>query len=478
MLENQNNDTPFAQLKQILTNTQTSFIGYSGCIILLNLLVTYLRPQEIIEPLGKIKLPLFLTILCFLFFAVNYRQNWTKQTKLLAIFIAYLGVYGFIGKVIYDPLIRNDFRSFWTWADLTMGVFGLSLPIAAVFAGRKALKMLAFFLSLTGVLLAAYASTHSGHGPKGWVWDENDCCFTLLSLFPFCVFFIQNSKSYFVKFIHCTTALICLCGMVSTMSRGGFIGLVVVLGYMFYHSQQKIKLLFVAIVIACLALPLVPQNYWDEMKTIKNVKEGTAAKRTDYWVAALKVWLLPGNIIIGVGPSNSPFWLGDVQEASAGTEYGVESFSGRQVHSMYFQLLSELGLVGIYFFVAIIGGTLTNNRNVLKYSQAAHNRINRLIQLKLISADNANVPQNLCVELKFCALLLAAINTSIIGGISSGAFISVLYYPPLWVLVGVSAAVQGYAIKISSISKEFENSLLKSRGFVEDIDMPTITIEE
>lgn len=463
-------DLSISQLGYSLTNIQGSFAKFAAYIILLNLSFNYLRVQDIIKPLGSVKVPLLLTMVCFLFFVQNIRHNWTKQTKLLAIFIVYLGVYGFVGKVLYDPLVRNDFRSFWTWGDLTMGVFGLSLPIAAIFASRRALSLLAFVLSITGMLLAAYAATHGGKGPAGWVGDENDCCFALLSLFPFCVFFVQHSKSLTTKAFHSSAALCCLGGMVSTMSRGGFLGLVAVLGYLFYRSRQKAKAIIVSAILILVALPFVPQQYWDEMKTIRNVKEGTAAKRTDYWIAATKVWLLPGNILIGVGLSNSPFWLGDVQEASAGTEYGIESFFGRQVHSMYFQLISELGLVGIYFIVAIIGGTFFKNRNFFVHLGSRHDRLSRI---PLANKEQGEFAQNLLSELQFCHTMLRAINTSIIGCIASGAFISVLYYPPLWLLVGISAAAQGYTLKISSITEDFESLLLTPTKSEANVILPT-----
>jgi len=126
-----------------------------------------------------------------------------------------------------------------------------------------------------------------------------------------------------------------------------------------------------------------------------------------------------GNPILGVGQGNFPYVFRKYEiKAGYGEEgYHGRSVSGREAHSIYITMLSELGIIGTCIFIGMIINTFSDLKTI---------RIRSFYQKKKVSAPifNSNYFLSLALEGSLVAFLV------------SGAFISVLYYPNLWVLMG------------------------------------------
>ena len=126
------------------------------------------------------------------------------------------------------------------------------------------------------------------------------------------------------------------------------------------------------------------------------------------------------NPILGVGAGNYPwanraYELNDPDYDEATTRWA----GGRVSHSLYFTLIPELGLSGVFLFTAI-GITIYR-------------------RLKAVSDDIDSVlKDDLGKEMR---LISRAMLASIFGLLVSGAFISVLYYPHFWYLNGFAMAM-------------------------------------
>ena len=98
---------------------------------------------------------------------------------------------------------------------------------------------------------------------------------------------------------------------------------------------------------------LAPRGYWDEMGTIEQETQedsiGTGQQRIFSWKTGWRMFL--DNPIAGVGPANSPWRFGEY-EGEGG--FNSRNYSGRQMHSVYFTLLSELGSVGTILFALML----------------------------------------------------------------------------------------------------------------------------
>jgi O-antigen ligase len=387
---------------------------------------------------------LWLGIVAGLIWIPRWRDCLVGASKYFAFFLMITGGLVVLGKV-WEPFIHNDRFAFYIWRDFALMGVSTVLPLVVLCPYGDRLRNMCAWLGVCAFLLASYALTHNGVGPGSWVFDENDVCFVLVMLLPFPLLLWRHMRNVLVRILLLSSAWITFGGIVSTNSRGGFVGLLCGFALLFYRSRHKGRLVLFAFFLGILGLFLVPSEYWLEMSSISDVSSGTAQKRRDYWFAAIQLWLYPPHILAGVGIGNSANRLGEM--------VGEATFYGRAVHSMYFQLLPELGLVGIVFFVLMIGGALRGNFRGEKLNQ----RI--LALLSMVDEDSVDESRRHSLALigKECLFVeraFLAANVSWFGLLGAGAFISVLYYPPMWILIGVSVAIQVYAENLARLFQD------------------------
>ena len=221
--------------------------------------------------------------------------------------------------------------------------------------------------------------------------------------------------------------------LVSTGSRGGFLGLLAVGAYCWFYSPKKIMSLVVGLCLAGLVLIAAPQEYWDRIATITDdstMETGTAGQRMFTWGIGWEMFL--ANPILGVGQANFPWTLG---EYLGGRTWQTKSLSGRQAHSLYFTLLPELGLVGVVIFGSMV---------YLNYRDTRVRQFRPRLRGPAVNADAEKDSQ-----LNRAALYGNAILGGMIGYLVTSTFISTLWYPTFWIMMGLAVALknttQGYA---------------------------------
>jgi O-antigen ligase len=112
-------------------------------------------------------------------------------------------------------------------------------------------------------------------------------------------------------------------------------------------------------------------NFWVEMSTMFE-EGGTRADREVLWGAATKVFQL--HPVLGAGPGNfgvaaaSELHVGDV-----GGNYAdnPKTLYSRALHNIYYQTLSEQGVVGFAIFLAVLAQFWIRNRALTRRAAAA-----------------------------------------------------------------------------------------------------------
>ena len=271
-----------------------------------------------------------------------------------------------------------------------------------------------------------------GHGVGGWMGDENDFGMEMNVAIPVAFFMYQGaagrSKPLYIGLLG-----LFVMALVSTGSRGGFLGLVAVGAYCWFYSPQKIMSLIIGICLSGLILIAAPQEYWDRIATITDdstMETGTAGQRMFTWGIGWEMFL--ANPILGIGQANFPWTLG---EYLGGRTWQTKSLAGRQAHSLYFTLLPELGLVGVVIFGSMV---YFNYRDT------------RVRQLRLrLRGDVIKSNREKDDQLYRAALYGNAILGGMIGYLVTSTFISTLWYPTFWIMMGLAVALrnttQGYA---------------------------------
>ncbi len=393
-------------------------------LVMLAMLFEFGRPQDLFPPLKVVPIPTLIDVsLAFAVFMSGKANFSNKQTKL---FMALLVV-----MALWVPFANNNFHALMTFKDMTLCFFFYLGIVAFVNTTQRMHKLILMWLAVHTVL-AINGLLHGGHGVGGWMGDENDFGMEMNVAIPVAFFMYQGaagrSKPLYIGLLG-----LFVMALVSTGSRGGFLGLVAVGAYCWFYSPQKIMSLIIGICLSGLVLMAAPQEYWDRIATITDdstMETGTAGQRMFTWGIGWEMFL--ANPILGIGQANFPWTLG---EYLGGRTWQTKSLAGRQAHSLYFTLLPELGLVGVVIFGSMV---YFNYRDT------------RVRQLRLrLRGDVIKSNREKDDQLYRAALYGNAILGGMIGYLVTSTFISTLWYPTFWIMMGLAVALrnttQGYA---------------------------------
>lgn len=325
----------------------------------------------------------------------------------------------FLYNVFHTPFVLNNFASYMT-ARAMYGNFAIALGLSWGIARRDWFKLAAWTWVCVMGYAAAYGLTHGGVGPGGFLRDENDLALGCASALGFCMFGFGAQRG-FQRWLSAAFAILFVCAAVATVSRGGFLALLAVGLYYFVISRHKLRDLGVVMVAAAAFLAFAPKEFIDEMYTIQNTDEGTAEKRQFLWAIAWNIW--KEYPVMGAGGGNFQYLAGDFQptEGDWPPEYFQRSSSGTVVHSLFFQLLSEQGLIG----VGLLGWLLYEHFGTLwRLRRTVHSR--------------RDVPPDLVRDVD---CYTGALGAAAIGFLAAGGFIATLYYPYLWYFGGMTVAL-------------------------------------
>jgi O-antigen ligase len=381
----------------------------------LYLVFEYVRVQDLVPGLAMLRLPFGLIILLTLLVLPRLGASFQNRQA-----------WGFAGLLVlmalHVPVATNNYWALEFFLS-TGNMLVLFLAITQVVTTPARVRHLIGAWLLIHAVLAVYAIARGGVGPGGFLGDENDLALAMNMFLPFPLFLFFAATPYHRRRRLLGSVCLTLGALFATMSRGGFLGLLAVGGYSFWKSNRKrtaLAALAFAVLIASVA---APQRYLEEMLTIweeaTGSVEGTGAEREYSWRVGLRMFL--SNPIFGVGQGNFP-WAFSQYEGE--DRFHTRSLAGRAAHSLYLTVLPELGLVGGLIFLAMILRLVGDLR-------AARAR------LRPGADKNPEAAHLLAVGW--------AVEAALVGYLVSGAFISVFYYPPFWLLVAFAATLRNVA---------------------------------
>lgn len=388
-------------------------------LVLLAMLFEFGRPQDFLPFLKIIPFPSLVDALLALAVFSSGRANLSKpQTKLWICLLVFMA--------LWVPFANNNFWAFTTFKDMTLAFFFYLGIITFVNTTGRMQKVIVVWLGVHA-LLAINGMLHQGRGVGGWLGDENDFAMEMNVAVPFAFFMYQGTTAKGAKILYLVLLGIFVLSSISTGSRGGFLGLVLVGAFCWFYSPRKVLSLILLIAVFLLVLVAAPQEYWDRIRTITDdstMETGTAGQRMFSWGIGWEMFL--ANPVLGVGQSNFPWTIG---EYLGGRTWQTKSLAGRQAHSLYFTLLPELGLVGVFIFWSMV---------VLNYKDARY--CNSLGVPQRTMSPRASVQRD--TDLEKAAWFGNAILGALVAFLVTSAFISTLYYPTFWILTGLVVALR------------------------------------
>lgn len=376
----------------------------------------YLRPGNYVSALGILNTAVPVAVFSLSWFAKGSAANIDilkdRNGRLLLFFLFLIVLSVLTAEVTYPAF------------DKFKAVFGY---ILLFFMIAKLLTSVQQFRTLFGLLILIHVillilnpdvvlqpETRSYLSGTTFLNDGNDFGWSLSIVIPMCLFFIQEERKLWKKVIYITALVMLLLALIGTQSRGATLALAAIILYQWVRSRKKVKGFVGIILLIGTILAYAPSAYFSRMETITDYEnESSAQARLTIWGTAIR--MANDHPFLGVGAGSFPTAYGTKYRPAGAT---ATSLPWQNAHSMYFMLLGELGYPGLLFILAFF---FLNWR-------ANQQRIREISQYRSPLAETHR-------------RLLVCIDSSLIGFAVAGAFLSGIYYPHLYVLAGLSAAV-------------------------------------
>jgi O-antigen ligase len=371
-------------------------------LLLVFFVLEYIRP----EPFVRLKFQMLYLIVVPIMWLAAAKRPWSRNLTIQAVF---LGLCAFS-----VPWASNNFSAY-TVTRILYGYLMIAIAITWLLSNRRDFVFAIWFWVALMAIQAIVGLTTGGHGYGSSFEDENDLALGLNTAVPFVIGGIQIFRGW-RRFACVALLVLLLSGIVASLSRGGFVGLVSVVLFCILTGKNRIRNLAIAVVGSLVFYLGIPANYKGELASIKDTDQGTSEARQFLWIAAFNMWV--HNPVFGVGAGNSNWNVGRYQpEATASGKFSDPIYAERDwtmasIHSAHFQILSEMGTVGTAVFVAMMVvhfRGLSALRRHVRRDRRASRALRREAEIYAIALGGAMV-----------------------GFLASGTFLSVAYYPYAW----------------------------------------------
>ena len=349
-----------------------------------------------------------------------------EPKKLPASFtLVLLGVFGILGTISAFTGIAKTDVCLVEW-DKFAKILVFSFVIAGLITTKDRLDALlyAIFLSLGfhGVLEGAKFITSGGahhiYGPSGSILgDNNHFALGMVALLPIVLYLYKQSQSRWLKVTFVGSSLLVMASIMGTFSRGGLIGIVAVGLYTLLNSSKRLRYVLLMVPLLTAAAFFAPDRWTDRMDTI------ATAGQDESFMGRVIAW--KQSLLIAI---NHPVFGGGfhaVQDFAVWTEYAQnfdqlnfvptqppDPLAPHAAHSIYFQVLGDLGFAGLMLFLAIL---VSSWRNATAVIRQAGNR----------------------PDWRWAGDLASSLQYSLIAYMVSGAALSMAYFDYMYMIFSV-----------------------------------------
>jgi O-antigen ligase len=262
-----------------------------------------------------------------------------------------------------------------------------------------------------GMSEEAIAKFGVGAGSVGFFGNEGDFGVAMCVVWPLAGMLLMGEIKKIARIIFLVSLMGFTAAIFMSSSRGALVALVITAAFGWLKNPKRIFAGLIVGLILLASVYLVSPAYKARLESALHPEQDeTASIRLNLWKAGLRMFA--SHPILGVGPGNFP-------PAYYSEHSGVEV--GKIItapHNIFIQALSELGLMGLLPILALMIFLFRINARTRKLLRATGEDGQRRFEYRMATA----------------------LDLALIAYVVSGSFLTVLYYPHLWVLLGMSVA--------------------------------------
>jgi probable O-glycosylation ligase (exosortase A-associated) len=160
-------------------------------------------------------------------------------------------------------------------------------------------------------------------------------------------------------------AIITIAAVIGTHSRGGFVAMTAVALWLVLTSRKRLPALTVFIAGVIFVVAIAPSAWTQRMETIQEAEQDSSfMTRVEAWQVSSAIAL--HNPVLGGGfhaVATQPVWdrFKGQQGLLGFVDVGFVSDVFRAAHSIYFEVLGDMGFLGFFIFMALLLNALKNS---------------------------------------------------------------------------------------------------------------------
>lgn len=249
----------------------------------------------------------------------------------------------------------------------------MALLAVPLFQDRRKLRILILVIAMSlgfygfkgGIFVLTSGGGSMVLGPPDSFFAANtELALALNMAAPLLVYLAREEPRRWLRYLLWAMFGLTVLAVPFTYSRGGFIGLVVVLLFLFVKARRRVLLVPVIALLVVAFSMFTPERWVSRMQTLENVEEdGSAQLRMMSWRVALGIVgdrpIFGGGFLVFVDRATYDIYMPNYPRAF-----------GHDAHSIYFNLIGEHGWVGFGLFFTLIGVTVLRLRELRRMARA------------------------------------------------------------------------------------------------------------
>jgi len=176
--------------------------------------------------------------------------------------------------------------------------------------------------------------------------NPNDLALNLVTFLAPALIFVVLERRTSRRLLASACSMVMLAAIVCTKSRSGFLGLLAMGAVVLYYTARlKPGIVLAVIVAGIIAVPALPQSFWDRMGSITDADtDPTGSREARIRLLTQGLEVFTENPLTGVG-------AGQFQNYN---EPGVTIERWRVTHNVWLQVAAELGIMGLAVFAFLV----------------------------------------------------------------------------------------------------------------------------
>lgn len=252
-----------------------------------------------------------------------------------------------------------------------------------------------------------------------YYYDANDFATFVVTAMPFGLYLLHAGRRLTTRWLAAIGLVVLALGFVWSGSRGGFIALSAVAGFIVlrYTAIPLRWRLSATALVAIVLLTTASDQYWQQMATITSdtdYNQTSESGRLQIWSRGIGYMLQ--NPVFGLGPLNFQVAEGTLSPLAERQQYGI-GVRWNAPHNSFVQIGAELGVVGLAIYAAFI--------------------ISAFVALRRSGGGEpeSGAPQD-------AQALTPALTASLMGFVIGSFFLSLAYSEMLYTLVALAVGLQ------------------------------------